>query len=338
MLVRDGQLAGEGFHDYDKKDHAEVAALKDAGENTRGATAYVTLEPCCYTGRTGPCTEALIRAGVRRVVAATADPNPLVQGEGFARLRGAGIAVEVGEGMARAREMNDGFARLIRTGLPFVTLKTALSMDGRIAPEPGTVPARRPFYLTGERALEAVQQMRHTNDAVLTGIGTVLADDPLLTDRTGLGRRRPLLRVVLDSSLRIPLDSKIVRGARHDVIVFCTHCNTSKRKALEAMGVKVESVEGEPGEPLSVPQVLQRLGEMQILSVMVEAGSLLSTSVLVAGAADKLVLFYAPLLLGDTGVPWIGDRERKRLQFERAEWSQLGADARFRGYLRDPWK
>src|SRR5580704_4485021 len=183
MLVKAEAMVGQGFHEYDLRDHAEIVALRMAGGETRGATAYVTLEPCCTTGRTGPCTEALIEAGVARVVVATTDPNPAVNGQGIERLRAAGITVAAGFQAQRARELNDGFARHVRTGLPFVTLKAGLSLDGRIAPAPGKAPTGAPVILTGEPSRSAVQKLRHASDALITGINTVLLDDPLLTDR-----------------------------------------------------------------------------------------------------------------------------------------------------------
>src|SRR5690348_1874884 len=243
VLVRDGGLVGKGFHGYDWLEHAEVAAIRNAGRFTRGATAYVTLEPCCHTGRTGPCTKALIEAGVARVIIATGDPNPQVNGKGISELRQAGIEVITGVLQKEAQVINDGFARHIRTGLPFVTLKAAMSLDGRIAPAPGTAPPGSPVYLTAERTRDEVHRMRNAADAVMTGINTVLQDDPQLTDRSGMQRRRPLLRVVLDSALRIPLDSKLVRTAKDDVLIFCSVAPTERQRTLEAMGVKVERVD-----------------------------------------------------------------------------------------------
>ena len=207
-MVRDGVKVGEGFHIYDQRDHAEIVALRQAGEQARGATLYVNLEPCCTTGRTGPCTKAIIAAGVTRVYAAMEDPNPAVAGRGFDELRRAGIEVHAGIYEKFARETNEDFAKWIRTGLPFVTLKTALTLDGQISSRPGSTTA-----ITSKASREAVQRARHAADALLTGIGTVLADDPRLTDRTGEPRRRRLLRVVLDSRLRLPLKSKLVKSA-----------------------------------------------------------------------------------------------------------------------------
>ena len=220
VLVRYGVLVGRGAHHYDAKDHAEIVALREAGAKARGATAYVTLEPCSHTGRTPPCAAALIEAGIRRVVAATGDPNPLVNGHGLAMLREAGVSTTVGVLAEQARALNDGFARSIRCGLPFVTLKAGVSLDGRIAPSRAEKPPGSVAYLTGARSLLAVQRLRQASDAVLTGIGTVLEDNPLLTDRSGGERRRPLLRVVLDSQLRLPVESRLAQSAAGDLLVL----------------------------------------------------------------------------------------------------------------------
>jgi diaminohydroxyphosphoribosylaminopyrimidine deaminase / 5-amino-6-(5-phosphoribosylamino)uracil reductase len=339
ILVKNGAIVGQGYHEYDRRDHAEVAALGMAGEEARGATAYVTLEPCCTTGRTGPCTEALIGAGVTRVVTATADPNPAVNGKGIERLRAAGIAVEVGVRERSARALNDGFARYIRTKLPFVTLKSGLSLDGRIAPAPGRVPIGSPVMLTGEESRHAVQRMRHASDALITGINTVLTDDPLLTDRTGLPRRRPLVRAVLDSALRLRLDSKIVRTAQDDVVVFCTTPISERQRALEALGVRVERVEpAAGGARVALKRVLERLGEMEITSALIEAGAQLNSSAFAQQAVDKLRLFYAPVLLGAAGVPIINSIESVKPQWSHLTVEQLGQDFWFEGYLRDPWE
>ena len=338
VIVKGDSLVGRGFHEYDRLDHAEIVALKAAGAEARGSTAYVTLEPCCHTGRTGPCTDALIEAGVTRVVVATGDPNPAVDGQGLERLRAAGISVDAGVLACRARELNDGFARYIRSGLPFVTVKAGLSLDGRIAPAPGTAPCGAPVLLTGEESRMAVQRMRHTADALITGINTVLTDDPLLTDRTGLPRRRRLLRVVLDSALRLRLDSKIVRTAQEDVLVFCTISVSERQRALEALGVRVERVEAGPGGArVSLRRVIERLAEMEITSALIEGGSQLASSALGIGVVDKLSLFYAPMFLGVAGVPLLNSFESSRPEWARISVQQLGQDFWFEGYLRDPW-
>ncbi len=353
VLVRDGRIVGEGFHDYDAKDHAEIVALRAAGNAARGATAYVTLEPCCTTGRTGPCTRALVEAGVPRVVIATGDPNPAVNGKGIEQLRAAGIRVECGVMQREARRLNDGFARHIRSGMPFVTLKAAVSLDGRIAPAPGSAPRGAPVYLTGEQARAAVQEMRHKADAILTGINTVLQDDPHLTDRSGKKRRRRLLRVVLDSGLRIPLDSKLVRTAQDDLLIFCSVAPTQRQRTLEALGVRVERVEAvkagqdrfdtggaqaEKGRQrgVSLPAVLQRLGEMDILSVLMEAGGQLNVAALAASLVDRITLFYAPVFLGPAGVPLLQEPISGILPAPPAI-ECIGRDVRVEVDLRDPW-
>lgn len=351
VLVREGVLVGEGFHDYERMDHAEVAALKQAGDAARGSTAYVTLEPCCHTGRTGPCTEALIAAGVVRVVAATGDPNREVNGQGFARLREAGIEVDRGDDPTQAktwlewgnqcaeeaRARNDAFAGFIRTGLPFVTLKAGVSLDGRIAPGEGVKRKKEPYFLTGPESLADVQRMRHEHDVLLTGINTVLTDDPHLTDRTGLPRRRPLLRVVLDAELRLPLESKLVREANEDVMVFCSEPTAASMAALEARGVRVEVVRSRMPGRVVMEDVLRRLAEMKMISVMIEAGGQVTASALQERLVDKLVLYYAPVMLGSGGLPLMEKREMERLDVVRVETAQFGRDVRWTGYLRDPW-
>lgn len=337
VLTRDGAVVGEGFHDYERRDHAEVAALKQAGEGARGATAYVTLEPCCHTGRTGPCTEALIAAGVARVVTATGDPNPEVNGKGFARLREAGMEVEFGDGVVEARELNDAFAGFIRMGRPFVTLKAGVSLDGRIAPGYGVARKKEPYFITGPESLADVQRMRHEHDVLLTGINTVLADDPQMTDRTGLARRRPLLRVVLDAELRLPLDSKLVREANEDVVVFCGEAPAARVAALEARGVRVEPLRSRVPGRVPMEDVLRRLAEMKMISVMIEAGGQVTASALQVGCVDKLVLYYAPVMLGNAGLSLMEKLEMQRLDVSRVAAAQLGQDVRWTGYVHDPW-
>jgi len=350
VLVKDGALVGKGFHAYDWLDHAEVSALKEAGREARGATAYVTLEPCCTAGRTGPCTRALIEAGVAKVVVATEDPNPAVNGKGIEDLRKAGIEVEIGPLQQEARRVNNGFARHIRTGLPFVNLKAAVSLDGRIAPAPGTAPRGAPVYLTGEESRAEVHRMRHAVDAVLTGINTVLQDDPLLTDRSGLQRRRPLLRVVLDSALRMPMDAKLVRTAQEDVLIFCTVSPTDRQRGLEAMGIRVERVDAEEtaatarhwNDParrggVSLQQVFRKLGELNVLNVMMEGGAQLNTSALSGGHVDMVTLFYAPVFLGAAGVPFLHETVTAPPIESQPLVERLGSDVRVETSLRDPW-
>ena len=303
VLVKNGRFIGEGFHVYEKFDHAEIVALKQAGEKARGATLYVTLEPCCTTGRTGPCTKAIIAAGVKRVVAAMHDPNPKVAGRGFAELKRAGIEVTVGVEEKLACELNEDFAKWIRTGIPFVTLKSALTLDGKIAAGPGASTS-----ITGAAAREAVQEMRHAADAILTGIGTVLADNPRLTDRSGKARRRKLLRVVLDSRLRLPLRSNLVESADGDLLVFTSQrADLPKARALARAGVEVLHAPSRTAGRIDLRAVLRELGKRQILHVLLEAGAELNGAALKSDLVDKVALFYAPRIMGPRGVPMAGN-------------------------------
>lgn len=334
VLNREGELAGEGWHEYERRDHAEVVALRAAGERARGGTAYVTLEPCNHTGRTPPCAQALIRAGVARVVAATADPNP-VAGGGFEALRAAGIQTDVGVCQAEARRLNEGFARWSQSRLPLVLMKVAMSLDGRIAPPAGVHTAREPYWITGEAARAAVQPLRHAADAVLTGIGTVLADDPLLTDRSGGARRRPLLRVVLDSALRMPLDSKLATTAQNDVLVFTVSGKQDRARALRERGVRVEVLAAEAGRVPLLP-VLERLGGEGVLTLLTECGAGLNAALVGASLVDRLQLFVAPRLLGGDAVAAF-DGLGEPVRAGSMEVARHGEDLGLSALLRDPW-
>lgn len=294
VLVRDGVVVGRGFHTWAGIKHAEVAALEDAGERARGATLYVTLEPCAHSGRTGPCAEALIAAGVSRVVAAMADPNPLVGGKGFEKLREAKIEVELDpSALVEASEINEPFLHSMRTGKPLVTLKAALTLDGKIA-----APEDNSGWITSERARAHVQEIRHNADAICTGIGTVLADDCRLTDRTRKERSRPLLRIVLDSTLRIPLTSLLVTTARGDVAMVTTSAASGeRRKALEDRGVRILVFDG-PGGRADLRQLVDFLGREKYRSLMIEAGSKVNWAALETRVADKIFFYYAPKILG----------------------------------------
>jgi diaminohydroxyphosphoribosylaminopyrimidine deaminase / 5-amino-6-(5-phosphoribosylamino)uracil reductase len=294
VLVRDGQVVGRGFHTWEGVKHAEILALEQAGEHARGATLYINLEPCCHQGRSGPCTAALIQAGVARVEAALEDPNPLVAGEGLRQLRAAGIQAKIaGEFSAEAEKLNEAFVHFMRTRLPLVTLKTALTLDGKIA-----APDDNRGWITSERARAHVQQLRHDSDAILTGIGTVLADDCLLTDRTGRPRSRPLLRIVLDSRLRLPLDSKMVRGAAEDVLVIGTSAAAAdRRKALEKRGIQVLVLDGRDGRS-DLRGTIEAVAQKRYLSVLIEAGAKVNWAALETGVADKIFFYYAPKILG----------------------------------------
>lgn len=300
VIASGSEKVGEGFHVYDVRDHAEIVALQQAGPKARGATLYVTLEPCCHTGRTGPCTKAIIAAGIKRVVAAMEDPNPAVVGRGFAELKRAGIEVHISANSdgRSAQQLNEDFAKWIRTRLPFLTLKSALTLDGKISVRTGTT-----THITGHASREAVQRIRHSADALLTGIGTVLADDPRLTDRSGEPRARKLLRVVLDSRLRLPPKSALVKSAQGDALVFTAQREDSSRaRALSRAGVEIRRVPSRKGG-LDLSAVLRELGKREVLHLLIEAGAELNGALLAGGFVDKMILFYAPRIMGLEGVP-----------------------------------
>ncbi len=349
VLVRGGEVLGEGAHRYAELDHAEIVALKSArsrGLDPAGATAYVTLEPCSHHGRTGPCSDALIAARVGAVVVATVDPNPQVSGAGVARLRAAGIPVDVGVLQQPARALNDGFARRITSGRPMVTLKAALSSDGRLAPAPQTRTATTPVWLTGPAAREEVQRMRHASDAVVTGIGTVLADNPALTDRSGLPRRRPLLRVVLDSGLRLPLTSYLVTSAAGDLLVVCREgYEARRRERLEQRGARVLPLPADPetGRP-RLHELLTTLAAEGRNDLLVEAGAAVNGAFLREGLVDAVALFFAEQPLGAGAIPFaqglaspfLLEGHLSRLS-RTAIHSPGQSDTLVRGYLQDPW-
>jgi diaminohydroxyphosphoribosylaminopyrimidine deaminase/5-amino-6-(5-phosphoribosylamino)uracil reductase len=353
ILDCSGQVAGEGWHEYDLLDHAEMVALtvaiRHAGERLRGGTAYVTLEPCNHTGRTPPCTEALIANGLGRVVVATIDPNPAVAGHGLDRLREAGIEVTLGVCQAEARRLNEGFARWSQHRRPLVLMKVAMTLDGRIAPPAGQHLPREPYWITSEAARLAVQPLRWQADAALTGVDTVLADDPMLTDRSGLRRRRPLLRVVLDSALRMPLDSKMVATAKDDLVVFTVSKDQTRIHELQSRGVRVEVLPAEagvPGERSSSPgweagrvplgKVLDKLGEEGILTLLTETGTRLNTALLAGGLVDRIHLFVSPQIMGSDAVPAFRGMTHS-IHMAEVEVERYGNDLGLCSLLKDPW-
>jgi diaminohydroxyphosphoribosylaminopyrimidine deaminase/5-amino-6-(5-phosphoribosylamino)uracil reductase len=345
VIVREGQIVGEGFHQYEWRDHAEVVALKSAGEKARGGTLYVNLEPCNHTGRTGPCTEAIIAAGVKRVVAAMDDPNPVNSGRGLERLRAAGIEVFTGVCDDEARQLNETFACWIRTKKPFVTLKSAMTLDGQLA-LPGehkkfagkSVKHERSNWITSEESRAEVHRMRHASDSLLTGIGTIRVDDPLITDRSGLSRRRPLLRVVLDFGLSLSLSSRIVKTVDNDVLVFTNQALGMQRaRILQKLGVEVLPARSLGGR-INLQAVLAELGRREILSVMLEAGPTLNGAALAAGIVHKLVLFYAPKIAGENRVPFAIAPKLLLPPLQRQTVRQFGPDIAIEGYLQDVYR
>jgi len=351
-----GRQIGAGTHTYAGVKHAEVLALEQAGAAARGGTLYINLEPCSHQGRTAPCADAVVAAGIRRVFSSMHDPNPLVAGRGFAMLRAAGISVQVGLFEGEAKKLNESFAKYIRQGTPLVTLKSAMTLDGKIADatKPGAesslearssaIPqsegSRRGYHwITGELARAHVQELRHQSDAILAGVGTVMADDPLLTDRSGLPRRRKLLRVILDSYLRIPLESRVLQTAENDVLVLCSTAEEEAKKELEAKGIRVQQISATADGRPDFGAMVKSLGELEITSLLIEGGALVNGAALASGEVDKVFLYYAPKIFGEGAVPFIaGDGLRgKALRVQRFDLHRFGEDFALEGYLRDPY-
>jgi diaminohydroxyphosphoribosylaminopyrimidine deaminase / 5-amino-6-(5-phosphoribosylamino)uracil reductase len=353
-----GREVGTGTHTYAGVKHAEVLALEQAGSQARGATLYLNLEPCSHHGRTGPCADAVISAGISRVVCSMEDPNPKVAGRGFAKLRAAGIQVDVGMFETEAKKLNESFAKYIRFSKPLVTLKSAMSLDGKIAAAATPIKdtpvkdarindacSRR--WITGEAARAHVQQLRHQNDAILVGVGTVIADDPLLTDRSSLPRRRNLLRVILDSDLRIPLESQVIRTAEDDVLIICSTPTDHARRALEARGIRVQQISSVSSPQISSSNggrpdfaaIVKYLGEIEITSVLIEGGSSVNATALQSGEVDRVFLYYAPKLLGEGAIPFIAaqDAPWQARCLQQIEVHRFGEDFAVEGYLRDPY-
>lgn len=351
VIVKDaGEVVGRGFHTYDGRKHAEVLAIEEAGERARGSSLYINLEPCSHQGRTGACADAVIAAGIKRVFAAMQDPNPQVSGRGFEKLRAAGVEVHAGLHEKEAKYLNEAFAKFVRTDLPLVVLKAGMTLDGKIAPPPFAAAPNAEGagvaggWITSTEARAHVQELRHGMDAIMVGVGTVIADDPLLTDRTGEPRRRRLLRVVLDSRLRLPLASRLVKTVHEeDLIVFCSWAEEKKKAALEARGIQVCQVASakEAGHP-DLQHVLRRLTEKQITSVLVEGGANVNWVALESGLVDKVFLYYAPRILAGThAVPFAGGRGFRDMteapRVTNIKLHRFGEDFAVEGYLKDPY-
>ena len=327
VVVLAEDVIGRGYHVYSDRKHAEIVALEQAGERARGAALYVTLEPCSHQGRTGPCVDAIIEAGIAKVIAAMQDPNPVVSGKGFARLRAAGIEVQMDDASAKAaRQLNEAYIHFMSTASPLVMLKAAVTLDGKIA-----APEDNRGWITSDLARLHVQSLRHASDAILTGIGTVLADDCLLTDRSAKPRSRPLLRIVVDSQLRLPPDSKMVKSANGDVaVITTTAASPLRRKMLEDCGVKVLTFDGDHGRT-DLHRVVNWLASEKYLSLMIEAGSKVNWASLESGIVDKIFFYYAPKILGGMlSLPVAGGTGRTRridaIQFRNVTVHSITAD------------
>ncbi|GAB6157711.1 bifunctional diaminohydroxyphosphoribosylaminopyrimidine deaminase/5-amino-6-(5-phosphoribosylamino)uracil reductase RibD [Desulfotomaculum varum] len=299
VIVKDGQVVGRGFHARAGSAHAEVVALAEAGRQARGATVYVTLEPCCHHGRTGPCTEALLKAGVQRVVAAMSDPNPLVAGKGLAVLQKAGVEVQCGLLEEEARRLNEVFIKYITTRRPFVVMKAATSLDGKIATAAG-----ESKWITNTAARAYGHRLRDMYDAILVGVNTVLTDDPSLTARLPEGRGKDPIRIILDSNARTPTAAKILTqlSAAHTIIATTERAPVERRASLIAAGAEVLVVPGE-GPRVDLVRLMEMLAEKEITSVLIEGGGQVNGAALTAGIVDKIVWFLAPKIIGGDRAP-----------------------------------
>lgn len=300
VIVKDGRVIGRGYHTAAGKPHAEVEALRDAGPAAQQATLYVNLEPCCHYGRTPPCTDAIIRAGIKKVVIGGIDPNPRVQGKGAAALQAAGIEIVCGVLEDACKRFNETYWKYILTNKPFVLLKAASSLDGKIATRTG-----ESRWITNEQSRLYVHELRHAYDAVLVGIGTVLADNPRLTVRLPEGNGRDPLRVVVDSHLRLPPDAAMLTQPSQagTLIATCEPVEAARRRALEGRGAEVVVLPADACERVDLAELMAELGRRQVTSVLLEGGATLHGSALKAGIVDKVCIFLAPLLIGGDGAP-----------------------------------
>lgn len=333
VVVRDGQVVGKGYHQRAGGPHAEVLALDEAGDRAAGATLYVTLEPCNHHGRTPPCTERILAAGIRRVVAAMDDPNPMVAGGGNARLQAAGLVVETGLLADAAARLNEAWIKYVRTGLPFVVLKCAATLDGCIATRTGD--AR---WITGPAARERVHRLRSRLDAILVGVGTVIADDPRLTARLADGSGRDPLRIVLDARLETPPESRLLAldSPAATLIVCAEAADPERRRRLEAAGARIWTAPLEKGR-IDLKALMPRLGAMPVTSVLMEGGARVAAAALAAKIVDKVMFFYAPKILAGEGVPICRGPGPQRMAEAMAvrdlEIERIGGDVLVTGYL-----
>ena len=332
VLVRDGQVVGEGYTQPPGQAHAEIVALRQAGDKARGATLYVTLEPCCHYGRTPPCVNAIIEARVREVHYATLDPNPLVNGRGRQQLEAAGIPVSAGDGAEASRRLNDAYCKFVTTGLPFVTAKFAASLDGRIAARGGDSK-----WITGEAARQEAHRMRSLSDAVMVGIGTVLADDPQLTARDALGQALPRqpMRIVVDSHGRTPLAARLFREPG-PVLIACASLPEERLRAYQDAGAEVVPLPSNDGR-VDLQGLLVLLGQRQVTSVLAEGGSALLGSLFDQRLVDKVAAFIAPVIIGgDAALPAVGGQGAasmaQALQLTDVSFRQFGDDLLVTGY------
>ncbi|HBT20047.1 MAG TPA: bifunctional diaminohydroxyphosphoribosylaminopyrimidine deaminase/5-amino-6-(5-phosphoribosylamino)uracil reductase RibD [Peptococcaceae bacterium] len=333
VVVKNGKIISEGYHQGPGKPHAEAEALEKAGKEAYGSTLYVNLEPCCHYGRTPPCVDRIIEAGVKKVVSAMIDPNPLVSGKGFKKLIEHGIAVECGVLEKEAKKLNEVFIKYITTGKPFIICKYAMTLDGKIAAKTGDAK-----WISGVLSRKFVHQLRYGVDAILTGIGTVIADDPLLNCRLNDKIEKQPIRIILDSNLRIPLNSKLLHDKGSKTIIVTTEkYNYSKAEKLKALGIEIIFSPLRDNR-VDVKWLIKYLGEREITSILVEGGSSVITSFVELGLIDKFVVFVAPKIVGgvDAPTPVAGvgiERMEGAVLLRDIEVSKIGDDVMITAYM-----
>ena len=335
IVVKDGVIVGQGYTQPPGSAHAEVIALQQAGGQARGGVMYVTLEPCCHYGRTPPCSQAIIAAGISEVHLAMIDPNPLVSGKGKEELEREGIKVSVGEHEEEAKEVNEAYIKYITTGIPFITVKFAMSLDGKIATKSGDS-----RWITGHEARRYVHYLRYTTDAIMTGVNTVLADDPQLTSRCssrgGRTRKQPL-RVIVDSKGRTPLTARVFSEPGKTLVALGRHIESEKEKAFAQVGAELVELPSEDGM-VDLKKLLKVLGKREITSVLVEGGGTLIGSLFDQGLVDKVVAFIAPIIIGGEGartaVTGKGiDKVVDSIKLKRVTTRSYDQDLMFSGYV-----
>lgn len=329
VIVKDGRVVGEGYHHRAGEKHAEILALEEAGEAARGATLYCNLEPCCTIGRTGACTEAIIPAGISRVVVSMRDPNP-ENSQGLKRLEQAGIEVTLGVGAVDAARLNAPFIKRVTLGLPYTIVKMAMSLDGKIATNTGDS-----MYITGEESRHKVHQLRNEADAVMVGIGTVLADNPQLNVRIDIADLRHPQKIIVDSKARVPSRCRTITKDPRTIVAVAAKASPTRLQALREVGASVEIIEGSPVR-VDVRELMKRLSELGIVNLLIEGGGGLAASLFEAGLVDEVVTFVAPIIVGGTAAPGpVGGQGIKSLTdahlLSEVTWEQIGSDMMIRG-------
>lgn len=336
VIVKAGEIVGEGYHHKAGTPHAEIHAINSAGEKAKNAQLYVTLEPCCHRGRTPPCTKAIIQAGISSVVMAMYDPNPLVSGKGKAELEVHGITVQIGLLEQEARKLNEFYIKYITTGLPFVILKSAMSLDGKIATYTG-----KSKWITSEASRQKVHELRDAVDAILVGIGTVINDNPSLTTRLMDKKGKDAVRVIVDSNARIPLPSRVLNldSMAPTLIAVTPKVPEDKTSRLKAVGADVLVVPERNDGKVSLGALMERLGRRKITSVMIEGGSEINASALKEGIVDKAMIFIAPKFIGGKTAPGLVgglgiEHLSNAIRLRDIQVSKLGEDILIEGYIR----